>query len=95
MAGLELDGDYRLDLGADGRLESNVNGFISNDLKLQTLELMEVKVGKDKRVQNFDSYRLTVQTSIPSRKCGARSKRFCAPLRHARKTPYTKPLALP
>jgi hypothetical protein len=52
-AGIELDLFTRIDLGDDGRSEARVKGFLSNDLATQSVELSEIRAGKDKRVQSF------------------------------------------
>lgn len=52
-AGLELDMFTKIDLGDDGRSEARVKGFLSNDLTVQSVELSEIRSGKDKRVQSF------------------------------------------
>lgn len=53
--GLEVQAYTKIELGEDGRVETRINGFLSNDLAHQTVELAESKVGKEKRAQNFTS----------------------------------------
>jgi hypothetical protein len=52
-AGLDLDMFTKIDLGDDGRSEARITGFLSNDLATQSIQLSEIRVGKDKRVQSF------------------------------------------
>jgi hypothetical protein len=52
-AGIELDMFTKIDLGDDGRSEARVKGFLSNDLATQSVDLSEIRAGKDKRVQSF------------------------------------------
>lgn len=52
-AGVELDMFTKIDLGDDGRSEARVKGFLANDLTVQSVELAEIRAGKDKRVQSF------------------------------------------
>lgn len=51
--GIELDQFTKIDLGDDGRSEARIRGFLSDDLSLQSVELSEIRSGKDKRVQSF------------------------------------------
>lgn len=51
--GIEADLFTRIDLGDDGRSEARVKGFLSNDLSKQSVELSELRAGKDKRTQSF------------------------------------------
>lgn len=51
--GIELDQFTKIDLGDDGRSEARIRGFLSDDLSLQSVELSEIRAGKDKRVQSF------------------------------------------
>ncbi len=51
--GLETRIATRLDLGADGRIETETVGFLADDGSLQVAELTELKVGKDKRTQDY------------------------------------------
>jgi hypothetical protein len=53
IEGIEADLFTRIDLGDDGRSEARVRGFLSNDLSRQSVELSELRAGKDKRVQSF------------------------------------------
>jgi hypothetical protein len=51
--GVDLDMFTRIDLGDDGRSEARVTGYLSNDLATQSVQVAEIRVGKDKRVQSF------------------------------------------
>lgn len=53
VEGIEADLFTRIDLGEEGRSEARVKGFLSNDLSRQSVELSELRAGKDKRVQSF------------------------------------------
>lgn len=53
--GIELTLHTKIDLGDDGRSEVRVKGFLSSDFAMQSVELQETRVGKDKRVQSFSA----------------------------------------
>ncbi|HEX7899737.1 MAG TPA: hypothetical protein VF950_18355 [Planctomycetota bacterium] len=53
--GEELSTRTKIDLGEDGRVDTSVTGFLSNDLATQNVEVVEIKVSKDKRTQNFSA----------------------------------------
>lgn len=53
VAGEELITKTKIELGEDGRIETSVTGFLSNDLATQSVEVVEIKVSKEKRTQNF------------------------------------------
>lgn len=52
-AGDEILAKTKIELGDDGRVETNVSGFLSADLSAQSVEVVELKVSKEKRTQNF------------------------------------------
>jgi hypothetical protein len=54
-AGVEVQADYAIDLGEEGRLETHLKGFLSNDLSVQKVAWSELRVAKDKRAQNFEA----------------------------------------
>jgi hypothetical protein len=51
--GIEVETDYRIDLGEEGRIEVRVKGFMTHDLAHQTVHVEDVRTSKDKRTQNF------------------------------------------
>jgi hypothetical protein len=53
LPGTSVDTRYSIDLGDDGKVETVVQGFLSNDLSFQKVETTDVRMGKDKRTQNF------------------------------------------
>lgn len=55
VAGDEFRTRTKIDMGEDGRVETSTSGFLSHDLSVQSAEVIEVKVGKDKRTQNFSA----------------------------------------
>lgn len=61
--GIEMDASTRIDVGEDGRVESRVRGFLSDDLAVQSVSTEELKTGKDKRVQSF-SASVTLESGI-------------------------------
>jgi hypothetical protein len=51
--GIAIESRTILDLGDEGRVETTVKGFMSPDLQIQSMEMDEIKTGKDRRTQNF------------------------------------------
>lgn len=51
--GVEVEALTLIDLGDEGKAETTVRGFLSDDLAVQEAEVTEVKTSKEKRVQNF------------------------------------------
>lgn len=52
VQGMEVESFTLIDLGEE-KVETRISGFMSNDLSVQSVELEESKLGKDKRAQYF------------------------------------------
>ena len=53
--GMEIKSVYKIEVDGPQRVESHVSGFLSDDLKTQSVNVREVRVGTDKRTQNFEA----------------------------------------
>jgi hypothetical protein len=80
VEGLEQKSAHVVDLGEEGRAESRVTGFLSNDLARQWVQVEDARTGKDRRTQYFtakaslEGGQMTVERRINGEKSSVQVK---------------------